>query len=102
MVYLNWSNDLINKDTDNLVKRLSKIEGQVRGISKMIESERYCIDVLSQTRAVVAAIRKVEDKIMENHLHTCVKNSMQSSNEFDQNKKIDEIMEILSKFRKNG
>ncbi len=84
------------------VTRLKKIEGQIRGIRKMVDENRYCIDVLSQTRAVVAAIRKVEDLIMFQHLHSCVVDSMRSDNEADKNKKIDEIMELLSKHRKNG
>ncbi len=84
------------------VTRLKKIEGQIRGIRKMVDENRYCIDILSQTRAVVAAIRKVEDLIMFQHLHSCVVDSMRSDNEADKNKKIDEIMELLSKHRKNG
>ncbi len=92
-------------DEDNkkdVTTRLKKIEGQIRGIHKMVDENRYCIDILSQTRAVVAAIRKVEDLIMFQHLHSCVVDSMRSDNEADKNKKIDEIMELLSKHRKNG
>ncbi len=86
----------------DVTTRLKKIEGQIRGIYKMVDENRYCIDILSQTRAVVAAIRKVEDIIMFQHLHSCVVDSMRSDNEADKNKKIDEIMELLSKHRKNG
>ncbi len=86
----------------DVTTRLKKIEGQIRGIHKMVDENRYCIDILSQTRAVVAAIRKVEDLIMFQHLHSCVVDSMRSDNEADKNKKIDEIMELLSKHRKNG
>ena len=82
--------------------RLSKVEGQIRGIRKMIDEDRYCIDVLSQTRAVTAAMRKIEDLIMEQHLNTCVLNSMKSGDKEDQKEKISEIMDVLSKFRKNG
>ena len=82
--------------------RLKKIEGQIRGIMKMIGDKRYCIDILSQTRAVVSGIRKVEDLIMQAHLHTCVSASMKSDNEQDKNQKILEIMDVLSKFRKGG
>jgi len=83
-------------------RRLSRIEGQIRGIQKMIDSDRYCIDILSQTRAVVAAIRKVEDLIMHQHLNTCVADSMRSENREDQEEKVEEIMDVLSKFRKLG
>ncbi len=86
----------------DVTTRLKKIEGQIRGIHRMVDENRYCIDILSQTRAVVAAIRKVEDLIMFQHLHSCVVDSMRSDNEADKNKKIDEIMELLSKHRKNG
>ncbi len=86
----------------SVVTRLKKIEGQIRGINKMVESERYCIDILSQTRAVVAAIRKVEDFILFQHLNTCVADSMRSDNKEDKDKKIDEIMDLLSRYRKNG
>ena len=90
------------KQKSDAKRRLSRIEGQIRGIQKMIDSDRYCIDILSQTRAVVAAIRKVEDLIMHQHLNTCVADSMRSENSDDQEEKVDEIMDVLSKFRKLG
>ena len=90
------------KQKKNVSLRLSKVEGQIRGIGKMVEDNRYCIDILSQTRAVTAAIRKIEDLIMEQHLNTCVLNSMRSGDKEDQKEKISEIMDVLSKFRKNG
>ncbi|MCF7944031.1 MAG: metal-sensitive transcriptional regulator [Spirochaetia bacterium] len=90
------------KQKDDAKKRLNKIDGQIRGIQKMIDNDRYCIDILSQTRAVVAAIRKVEDLIMHQHLNTCVISSMRSDNKEDQEEKIEEIMDVLSKFRRLG
>jgi len=60
------------------------------------------MDILVQTRAVVAAIRKVEDLIMYQHLHTCVADRMKSDNQDDKNAKINEVMDIFSKFRKAG
>jgi len=90
------------KQSQAVSSRLKKIEGQVRGIVKMIENRRYCIDVLSQTRAIVSGIRKVEDIIMYQHLQTCVVDSMKSENKEDKDQKIDEIMAVLSKFRKGG
>ena len=91
-----------NQQAKDTTTRLKKIEGQVRGIIKMIEDSRYCIDILSQTRAIVSGIRKVEDIIMYQHLQTCVAESMKSSNREDKDRKISEIMELLSKFRKGG
>ena len=90
------------KQKNDVTLRLSKVEGQIRGIRKMIDEDRYCIDILSQTRAVTAAMRKIEDLIMEQHLNTCVLNSMKSGDKEDQKEKISEIMDVLSKFRKNG
>lgn len=84
----------------DVCRRLKKIEGQIRGIVKMIEDDRYCVDVLSQTRAISSAIRSVENLVMKQHLQTCVKHSMQSNDIDDQNEKIAEIMELFSKFRK--
>lgn len=94
MINQNQKKDVLN--------RLNKIEGQIRGVSKMITESRYCMDILTQTRAVVSAIRKVEDLIMEQHLHTCVAVSMRSDNAEDKTEKINEVMDILSKFRRVG
>jgi len=94
MINQNQKKDVLN--------RLNKIEGQIRGVNKMITEGRYCMDILSQTRAVVSAIRKVEDLIMQQHLHTCVAASMRSDNAEDKTEKINEVMTILSKFRRVG
>lgn len=94
MINQNQKKDVLN--------RLNKIEGQIRGVNRMITEDRYCMDILAQTRAVVSAIRKVEDLIMEQHLHTCVAASMRSANAEDKTEKIDEVMDILSKFRRVG
>lgn len=88
------------KEQNDVSARLKKVEGQVRGIINMIDKDRYCIDILSQTRAVTSAIQRVEDIIMKQHLQTCVADSMKSENSADQQEKIDEIMDLFSKFRK--
>ena len=85
-----------------VAQRLNKIQGQLGGIQKMMAENRYCMDILTQTRACTAAIRKVEDLIMYQHLNTCVADSMRSDDPEDKNKKIAEIMDIFSKFRKTG
>ncbi len=82
--------------------RLRRIEGQIRGIQKMVDDDRYCMDIVAQTRAVVAALRAVEDVIMENHMQTCVADAFRSENPQQQREKIDEIMQVLSQFRKHG
>lgn len=90
-----------DKQKEDALKRLNKIEGQIRGINKMVNDERYCIDILTQTSAVVSAIKRVEDLIMEQHLRTCVAESMISGKKEDKDKKIKEIMDLVSRFRKN-
>ena len=90
------------KQKEDVVKRLNRIEGQIRGINKMVSDNRYCIDILTQSRAIVAAIRKVEDLVMHQHLQTCVAESMRNDNSEDKEDKIGEIMDVISKFRKSG
>ncbi|NIN92973.1 metal-sensing transcriptional repressor [bacterium] len=82
------------------LNRLRKIEGQIRGIQKMIEDKRYCIDVLIQISSVVGAIAEVENNILNRHLRGCVYGALTKGNREEKEKKIDEIIEILRKFRK--
>jgi DNA-binding FrmR family transcriptional regulator len=84
------------------VTRLKRIEGQVRGLQKMVEEDRYCIDILTQTASVVSALRGVEDLVMNQHLNTCVADAMRSDDPAAKQQKIDEVMTVLSKFRKHG
>ena len=84
------------------LSRLRRIEGQVRGIQKMVEDDRYCVDILTQTSAVIAALHGVEDLVMENHLNTCVADAMRSDDPSQKAEKIDEMMTVISKFRKHG
>lgn len=88
--------------TRGLSDRLKRIEGQVRGIHKMVQEDRYCMDILAQTRSIMAAMRKVEDQIMENHLHTCVREAMVSSDQNEVNEKVTEVMNVVASLRKNG
>ena len=75
--------------------RLKRIEGQVRGISKMIEEERYCVDILRQTAAIRAAIKGVETLILEDHAAHCVEHAIESGDPDDQRAKFSELIEIL-------
>ena len=90
------------KQKQRVQARLSRIEGQVRGIQRMIVEDRYCMDILTQTRSIAAALRGVEDLIMEQHLQTCVADAMRSDDDGQKREKIDEVMEVISKFRKHG
>ena len=79
--------------------RLKKVEGQVRVIQKMIEERRYCMDLLSQIRAVTGALRKIESGILESHLQHCVNDAITSKNKKSAELKIKEITQLFEKFR---
>ena len=82
------------------ILRLKKIEGQVRGVQKMIQDGRYCIDILTQLSSVVGAIKSVEENIMDRHLKGCVRQSFDQGNSKNRQDKIDEVITVLKKFRK--
>lgn len=79
--------------------RLKRIEGQIRGVEEMVTDGRYCMDILNQTRAVIAGMKKVEDLILSSHMKSCVKDSYSSGSSEDRDEKIDEIIKLLSKYR---
>lgn len=78
---------------------LKRIEGQIRGIQKMIKEKRYCVDILTQLHSIVGAILRVEDKIFRRHLEGCVTQALRGKSELEKQKKINEIMGLLKKFR---
>jgi DNA-binding FrmR family transcriptional regulator len=80
--------------------RLGRIEGQVRGVARMIEEERYCIDVLTQIRAVRAALDKVEQETLSDHLQHCVAHAFHAGSEKDRLTKIEELLEVLGSSRR--
>ena len=79
------------------LKRLNRIEGQVRGLGRMVEGDRYCIDVVTQISAVRAALRRVEEEVLRDHVAHCVEHAIKSGNRADQRKKIAELMEVLGR-----
>jgi DNA-binding FrmR family transcriptional regulator len=79
------------------LKRLSRIEGQVRGLARMVEEDRYCIDIVTQISAVRAALQRVEEEILRVHIAHCVEGANESGNAADQRKKVSELMEVLSR-----
>ena len=81
---------------------LKKIEGQIRGIQRMIEDRRYCVDILTQLHSIVGAILRVEDKIFQRHLEVCVAKALKSKSEIEKKKKIDEVMNLMSRFRRGS
>ena len=84
---------------ENQLLRLKKIEGQVRGIQTMIEEQRYCIEILSQIKAVTGALRKIESRILENHLQHCVSDAITSKNTIEATVKIKEITRLFEKLK---
>jgi DNA-binding FrmR family transcriptional regulator len=78
-----------------LLNRMRRIEGQVRGVTQMMEEERYCIDVLTQLRAVRAALARVETEMLKNHMHHCIEGAIVSGNAKEQRKKAGELIELL-------
>ncbi len=78
-------------------KRLNRIEGQVRGISRMVEEDRYCIDVITQLSAVRAALRRVEEEVLRDHVAHCVEEAITKGDRDAQRIKIAELIEVLSR-----
>lgn len=84
-----------NKDA--ALKRLKRIEGQVRGIVKMVEEDRYCVDILAQTSAIKSAMKGVEKLIIENHSRHCIEHAIQSGNAEEQRAKFSELVDIIAR-----
>ena len=84
---------------DKLVS-LRRIEGQVRGVQKMIDEERYCVDILNATGAVIGALKKVEAKILKDHLNACARTAFEGKSKKQKNEKLDEIFKLLESMRK--
>jgi DNA-binding FrmR family transcriptional regulator len=82
-----------------LLARLNRIEGQVRGITRMIEDGRYCIDVLTQLNAARAALAKVESEMLKSHLNHCIEGAISSGDADDQRAKARELIELLERRR---
>ncbi len=78
--------------------RLRRIEGQVGGLVRMVEQERYCVDILTQIRAARAALRRVEEAVLRDHVEHCVGQAIRSGDAAEQKKKVDELLEVLGRF----
>jgi DNA-binding FrmR family transcriptional regulator len=88
----------MRKDIKSSVgKRLGRIEGQVRGLSKMVEEDRYCIDIVTQISAVRAALRRVEEEVLKDHVAHCVEHAIASGDKADQREKIAELMAVIGR-----
>ncbi len=86
-----------HQDKPKLAHRLHRIEGQVRGIAKMVEEDRYCIDVLTQIRAVKAALSRVETEMLKSHLDHCIEGAIVSGDPAAQREKAAELIQLLER-----
>lgn len=94
---------MVHKTThaENLIA-LRRIEGQVKGIQRMIEGKKYCVDIVNQVHASANALRRVAEKILAKHMEHCVVDALKGKSETEKLKKIDEIMGIMKRLRKLG
>ena len=80
-----------------LLNRLKRVEGQVRGIARMVEEDRYCIDILTQVQAVRAALARVENELLKDHLGHCIEGAIVSGDKEEQRRKAAELIELLER-----
>lgn len=85
------------ENKSRLLNRLNRIEGQVRGIGRMVEEDRYCIDVLTQLQAVRAALAKVETEMLQDHLGHCIEGAIVSGDKEQQRQKAAELIQLLGR-----
>lgn len=88
---------LERENKPRLLNRLNRIEGQVRGIARMVEEDRYCIDVMTQLQAVRAALAKVETEMLRDHLGHCIEGAIVSGDRDEQRKKASELIHLLER-----
>jgi len=81
------------------IQRLNRIEGQVRGLARMVEEGRYCIDIVTQLSAARAALRRVEQEVLRDHIGHCVREAMQSKDARTQDRTIQELIDVLARSR---
>ena len=81
----------------SVLRRLARIEGQVRGLSRMVEADRYCIDIVTQIAAVRAALGRAEVEILSDHVAHCVDHAIASGNKAEQRRKVAELMDVLGR-----
>jgi len=89
-----------NPDHQNNIVSLKRIEGQVRGLQRMIENREYCIDILNQIHAVKGALSSVEEKILQKHFQNCVTAAIMESSEMEKQQKLDEIIALINRTRR--
>jgi DNA-binding FrmR family transcriptional regulator len=78
--------------------RLRRIEGQVQGIQRMVEEDKYCVDILLQLTAVQGAVEQVQRLLLGRHIESCVADAIRPGSTRDRQKKVDELLEVFSRF----
>ncbi|MFH5803086.1 metal-sensitive transcriptional regulator [Alienimonas sp. DA493] len=94
--------NLDDEQKEALRKRLRRAEGQVAAVGRMIEEDKYCVDVLMQVRAAMAALGKVGHIVLENHMDTCVAAAFKAEDDADRKEKIRELMSVFAKYGNFG
>ena len=89
------------KTRKNARTRLARIEGQVRGLVRMIDDDRYCIDVITQTQAVRAALARVEGLVLQDHVEHCVADAVSSGDKKERERKIEELIAVIDRASKS-
>lgn len=79
----------------NQKRRLNRVKGQLEGIDKMIDENRYCMDIINQIRAATSALKALEKEVMHTHIKSCVRSAIESSDQFEAQEKIQEIMDFF-------
>jgi len=91
---------MVAANQDSVLRRLKRIEGQVRGLAKMVEEDRYCVDILHQIQAVRAALGRVEDELLKSHAEHCVSDAIESGSAAEQREKLAELVELIGRFKR--
>ena len=90
---------MIDEDTrSKALGRLRRIEGQVQGIQRMVEEDKYCVDILLQLTAVEGAVEQVQRLLLGRHIESCVADAIRSGSTRDRQKKVDELLDVFSRF----
>jgi DNA-binding FrmR family transcriptional regulator len=95
--YQGYVTSMQSKAKTSCLKRLNRIEGQVRGLVRMVDEDRYCIDVITQVSAVRAALKRVEEEVLRDHVAHCIEHAISAGDRDEQRRKIGELMHTLGK-----
>ena len=88
---------MMPETTTSCLKRLNRIEGQVRGVARMLEEKRYCIDIVHQVTSIKAALASVEEEILKDHVGHCVELAIASGDKAEQRRKVAELVDTLGR-----